>query len=93
MKMMELDLDFDHYCYDRNEKGVSDRQLLKSVKVLVGFSNEIKENRNNNIDEIKKRIYLQSKAFMGNKTGREIAAELGMSESSVSRYIKTMKEG
>ncbi len=46
-----------------------------------------------NIDDIKKKVYLESKEFMGDKTGKEIAEELGMAPTSISRYIKMLKEG
>ena len=93
MKMLEFDLDYDHYLYNRNKEGCLEKTLLKTTKVIVGFSNEIKEERVHNIDEIKKRIYLESKEFMGNKSGKEIAEELGMAPTSVSRYIKILKNG
>lgn len=93
MKMLEFDLDYDHYLFERDKNGDVERRLLKTVKVLAGFSNEVKEERIHNIDDIKKKIYLDSKAFMGEKTGKEIVEELGMASSSVSRYIKILKEG
>ena len=93
MKMIEFDLDCDHYQFERDEDGALHKSLLKKVRVIAGFSNEIQEDRNHNIDEIKKKVYLESKEFMGNKTGKEIAEELGMAPTSVSRYIKILKEG
>ncbi len=93
MKMMEFDLDYDHYQFERDEDGSLHKSLLKKVRVIAGFSNEIQEDRNHNIDDIKKKVYLESKEFMGDKTGKEIAEELGMAPTSVSRYIKILKEG
>ena len=93
MKMLEFDLDFDHYQFIRDKDGSLHKSLLKKVRVTAGFLNEIKENRNHNIDDIKKRVYLESKEFMGDKTGKEIAEELGMAPTSISRYIKKLKEG
>ena len=66
---------------------------MKNVRVIAGFTNEIHEDRNHNIDDIKKKIYLESRKFMGEKTGKEIADELEMSPANVSRYIKQLKEG
>ncbi len=93
MKMIEFDLNYDHYLFDRDENGNTERRLLKTVKVYAGFSNEVKEERAHNIDDIKKKVYLESKEFMGDKTGKEIAEELGMAPTSISRYIKMLKEG
>ena len=66
---------------------------LQAGKQTKSEEDEIKEERVHNIDEIKKRIYLESKEFMGNKSGKEIAEELGMAPTSVSRYIKILKNG
>ena len=93
MKMIEFDLDYDHYQFERDKSGFLHKSLQKKVRVIAGFSNEIKEDRNHNIDDIKKKVYLESKEFMGQKTGKEIAEELGMAPTSVSRYIKQLKEG
>ena len=93
MKMIEFDLDYNHYQFERDEDGLLRKSLLKKVKVIAGFSNEIQEDRNHNIDDIKKKVYLDSKEFMGKKTGKEIAEELGISQTNVSRYIRILKEG
>ena len=65
MKMIEFDLDCDHYQFERDEDGALHKSLLKKVRVIAGFSNEIQEDRNHNIDEIRKKGIFRIKGIHG----------------------------